>query len=105
MIYRRKNVRICFLFLQINLLFFLGFSYLAVSTYWYGGATIPNIRNSIALTLLLLPGCSVAINKKKYIPAPRVTKLLGGVVYPHSISMEKKPEGFDFAEREKCFYN
>lgn len=71
MIYRRKNVRICILFLQINLFFSLGFSYLAVSTYWYGGATIPNIRNGVALTLLLLPGCSVAINKKKYIPAPR----------------------------------
>lgn len=35
----------------------------------------------------------------------QVTKLPGGVVYPHSISMEKKPEGFDFAEREKCFCN
>lgn len=98
-----------FCFYKLICFFFLGFSYLAVSTYWYGGATIPNIRNGVALTLLLLPGCSVAINKKKKCPPPgvflQVTKLLGGVVYPHSISMEKKPEGFDFAEREKCFYN
>lgn len=53
--------------------------------------------------------CGDQQKKKKISPPPgvflQVTKLLGGVVYPHSISMEKKPEGFDCAEREKCFYN